>query len=153
MKTRVYRGGKPRLKIYQYDSDFKYMRAYDTQTEVFDKYYGKGIKGRLFTNEHYKALPDGTYVSTYRIGRKGLEYWTRVYTSVYCTKYKGDKPFSAYNFLGEKVATFSNVRVFAQMTSIPYDTVVTQLHRYRKGLRQSTAQNGLTYKYDDTTSE
>lgn len=138
-----YYRGRPRLKLYQYDAEFKYLRSYETQSEVFDKYYD-GKKGELFRGKEYKELPDGTYIAAYRIGRTGLAYWTRVYNCVYCSKNITDKPFSAYNHEGNKVASFANSRVFTAMTGIPSTTVVNALTT----LKGKTAHNGLVYKYD-----
>lgn len=143
---RAYNAGRPRLKIYQYDKDFKYMRSYESQVEIFNKYYD-GKKGELFRNKEYKELPDGTYVATYRIGRDGLKYWSKIYNSVYCSKNITDKPFSAYNYLGEKVATFANVRVYSAITNQNSNIIQCRLHENRKSFESSW--DGLTYKYDE----
>ena len=79
MKTRAYNAGRPRIKVYQYDKNFKYLRSYESQSEIFNKYFD-GKKGELFHNKEYRELPDGTFVSDYRIGRAGLNYWSKIYT-------------------------------------------------------------------------
>lgn len=149
MKIRAYNAGRPRVKIYQYDSKFLYMRSYESQVEIFDKYYN-GKKGELFRNKEYKELPDGTFISTYRIGRKGLQYWTKIYNSVYCSKNVQDKPFSAYNYLDEKVASFANLRVAAAlMPEMGYNTINCSLNanKYNKTSKRQ-AHKGLYFKYD-----
>lgn len=143
-RKRAYNAGKPRLKIYQYDSKGKYLREYESQSDVFNKYFD-GKKGDLFHNKEYRELPDGTYVSNYRIGRKGIQYWKRIYECPYCITYSTDKPFSVYNHLGKKIATFSSIRLFTELTGIDASTVTVSLNRGGK----STAHNGLYYKYDD----
>lgn len=136
--------GKPKVKIYQYSSEFKYMRSYESQSEVFNKYYD-GKKGDLFQNKQYKELPDGTFVSWYKIGREGLRRHTRIDNCPFCTKNITDRSFSAYNLKGEKIATFSSIRVFQHMTNIPINTVYNSLTK-GKGFAQK---KNLIYKWDD----
>lgn len=120
--------GRPKLKMYQYSSEGLYMRSYETQMEIFDKYYD-GKKGELFMNKQYRELPDGTYVSWYRIGQKGLQRQIRIDNDIYCKHYKDDRPLSVYNILGEKIASFNSIRTCANMTGIRYSNIHTALKK------------------------
>lgn len=138
--------GRPKRRIYQYSNDYKYMRFYETQMEVFNKYYD-GKKGDLFQNKNYKELPDGTYVSWYKIGRVGLKYHIRRDNCPFITKNKTDRPFAAFNMDGEKVARFENIRVFKALTGGRASEVYNSLLYGRKG----TTKSNLIYEWDDVT--
>ena len=118
--------GKPKLKIYQYSSEYKYLRAFETQSEVFDKYY-EGKKGRLFTNPDFRELPDGTFVSPYRIGRDRLRQLVIIDNDPLCQINAKDKSVAFINRKNKTIATFSSIRVAEQLTGIDYSTIQSEL--------------------------
>lgn len=136
--------GRPKVKIYQYSADHLYMRSYATQSEIFDKYYD-GKKGELFRNKEYKELPDGTFISWYRIGRRELRRQIRIDNDIYCKHYKDDRPFSVYNILDEKIASFNSVRTAANMMDFDYSVIFGALKLNKKQISRSP----FTFKYDN----
>lgn len=137
--------GRPKVKIYQYDADFKYLGSYDTQNEVFEKYFN-GKKGRLFHNPHYRELPDGTFVSTYRIGREGLLKWVAIQNDVLCRQREDYFPICFYNLRGEKIASFSSIRIASELTGISYSTIQVGLDAVYHGSDGILMRRDLDFK-------
>jgi len=111
--------GKPKLPLYHYDDEannHKYLGKFDSQTEVFLKYYD-GKKGNLFSqNPDYKRLSDGTFVTKERLGRDGLQLAIKRYEDPCVVKRNDDKPIEILNSLGEVVGIVNNVRVLLELT-------------------------------------
>ncbi len=136
--------GRPRLKLYQYDEKGAFIRAYETQMEVFNKYYD-GKKGELFLGKDFRELPDGTYICTYQIGRK-LVKEIKIDKNIFCSKRIDDKPVSVYNLRGEKIATFANIRACTEMVKLDYTTIQNRLYRNVRYFPKS--EDGLTFKFE-----
>lgn len=134
--------GLEKIPLYQYDENGKYIRSYESYSEVFEKYFDNK-KGRLFEdNKEYRELPDGTFIAKYRIGRAKLLKLKKIYNCVFCSKNITDKKISAYNLLGVKVAEFENMRVLQELTGINYNTIMNSI-RSRKG----TPHKNLRYRF------
>lgn len=118
--------GLAKQKQYQYsdaESGHKYLRSYDSMTEVFEKYYD-GKVGRLYEdNKPYKEMPDGTFVSHYRIGREGLRRAIRLVEDPTLYKRNDDKPIYIYNSLGELVGEVANRRILEAITNTTINAI------------------------------
>lgn len=143
--------GKPKQKQYQYSSKedgFKYIRSYESATEVFNKYYN-GKKGELYhNNKPYKELPDGTFIAPNRIGREGLRYCTRIFECPLVGDRKGDKVIEMYNILGEKIGEIKNRRVLEAImgNKITSNAVNISLHRNKRTTTTSIGVPSFVYK-------
>lgn len=136
--------GKEKQKQYQYSSEYKYLRSYDTLKEVFEKYFD-GKVGKLYEyNRPYKELPDGTFISYFRIGRAGLKEAIRRHEDPTCYKRIDDKKIEIYNFFGEKVGEVDNVRVLKAIMSSSFDQANSGLYKSSK----KAWWGNLTYKFN-----
>ena len=135
--------GRPKVKVYQYNNIGEYMREYETMSEVFNKYFD-GKKGDLFHGKEYRELPDGTFVSYYRIGREGLRQQRRIDENKYCFDQATHKPFSIYNLKGEKISSFKSVYHASLLTGM-FHTAINGRLTHRKGHH---TKDGLIFKWD-----
>lgn len=142
----VNKGGKPKIKQYQYsgaEENYRFLRVYESGTEVFEKYFDLK-KGSLYnTNAPYRELPDGTYISSHRIGRDGLKKAIRRYEDPTCTKRNDDKPIEIFNYFGEKVGEVSNVRVLKAVMESKWE----QSHHHIYDGRKKPWWGRLSYKF------
>lgn len=136
--------GRPAIPVYQYNEKGEYLRRYDNQREVFTKYFD-GKVGRLFDNPHYRELPDGTFISTYRIGRLGLMTRLKIDRDPYCKKHD-NKAFSIYNRIGEKMASFSSLRQASLLTGKSTSEIHSRI--YRRDFKFT--RDGLYYQLDES---
>lgn len=120
--------GRAKQKQYQYSETLHYLRSYESQSEVFEKYYDSK-KGELYpTNIGYKELPDGTYITPER-GRDRLRKLIDIANDPLCGNRADDKEIYVYNRLGEVVATYKNIRVAAEMSNLTYQAISNRLLR------------------------
>lgn len=118
--------GLDKQKQYQYsdaESGHKYLRSYESAKEVFEKYYD-GKSGKLYEdNKPYKELPDGTFVSNYRIGRVGLSYAIRLAEDPTLYKRNDDKKILIYNSISELVGEVANRRILEAITNTTINAI------------------------------
>lgn len=138
--------GRPKQEVFQYDADGKYIRKYNSQSEVREKYFSDDLGKRPLFNvvTPYQEMPDGTYIAPYRIGRDKLREAIRLYNCPYCKKHVAHRPVYVYNLIGEKIAEFSNIRVASLMTGIDYATIT---HRVKNGKHHT---DNLLFTYEQT---
>lgn len=115
-------GGKPDVPIHVYDSDYKYLYSFANQTEAF-LYYGLK-KGNLFNGKSFRLMPDGHYITKERLGRVGLARAVNIDSCKFCKTLPSDKPVEIYNRVGEKIGEFRSFRELAEITRIPYTTIM-----------------------------
>jgi len=137
--------GREKTKMYQYNSNGKYLRSYESQSEVRQKYFSKDIGKRplLLEGYRYGLLPDNTYISNYRIGRDKLLKQEKIRNCPFCHKDKRSRKFSVYNLIGEKIAEFSSQLVATKLLNIPQTTI-----SYRLNHNSFSSNDNLIFKYD-----
>ena len=138
--------GHEKIKMYQYDSNGKYMRSYESQSEV-RKIYFKHIKGKrplLHRGNKYESLPDGTFISNKRIGRNEILKLERIKNCPLCRKQIKERPFSAYNLLGNKIGTFYSQGIASKLLGISPKFINHSLNK-GKGILKS---NKIIFKFD-----
>ena len=72
--------GRPKQKVYQYDSKGKYIKTWECKRDVIREYYpnDKGIRPLLDRNITEVLKKDNTVISLSKIGRVGtLEFLKR----------------------------------------------------------------------------
>ncbi len=146
--------GRAPIKVYQYDANGKFMKEWACTNDVRRAYYpnvnGKMPffpDGRGTYNAEYHELPDGSYVSKYRIGRERLLKLVKRDRSRFCKDCAEERNVvEVYNLNGTKVANFRN----------PY--VASLLLQLASGQIDRRCQNEFThgdlifkYKRDDNT--
>lgn len=111
--------GKPKIPLYHYDNygtKHKYLGKFESQSEVFKKYFN-GKKGNLFhQNPVYRELSDGTFITKEPIGRNGLQRAIKRYEDPCVYTRNDDKEIEIINSIGEVVGCVSNVRVLLELT-------------------------------------
>ena len=116
--------------VFHYDTsenDYKLLSQFASAREVFKMYYG-GKVGRLIQKGHsYKQLPDGTYVSFERLGRKGLRKLVRESTDPTIIRRKDDKEIELINGKGEVVGTVANKRILEALIGITKKSIESKL--------------------------
>lgn len=140
--------GKEKVKLYHYDKNGKFLKEYESQAELRNKYYSN-IKGKrpLFRTKrseyNYDILPDGSFYSTYRIGRDKLLQYEKIINSKFVdTLHRDDKIVIVYNILGLEIARFKNMQIASLMTNIRVSHIYKDcIHGKNKQLKE------LTFKY------
>jgi hypothetical protein len=135
--------GLPKQKQYQYSAEGKFLREFDSLTEVIKQY--NFTKGNFYGGKDYKLMSDGTYISHYRIGREKLKKQIRINNCKYCNvEYSTSKGIEVYNLKNEKIAEFRNLAIAIKLTNISASTIVHSASRNSKGCHTT---NNLTFKY------
>lgn len=133
---------REKQKVYQYDSNGKYLRSYESRTELQEKY--NLTKDALIVSRNgYKKLEDGTYVAFFRIGKDELLKRLKIENCPFCTT--GGlkrKPVEVFNLLGEKIAEFTSIAVAAKMLNLKISTIKSRA----KGQFRNVSGN-LIFKY------
>jgi hypothetical protein len=140
--------GRPKMKMYEYDQNGRFVCEYPTQYEVFVKYYEGKKRPLIRKGEQYAILPNGHFIANYRIGRERLMYYEKAKASKYVsTAGEIRKNVVAYNLLGERVATFRSVHMAALITGIGRSTIVAALRPSSK--RKTTKSLDLLFRYEE----
>ena len=116
--------------VFHYDTsenDYKFLSQFASAKEVFKMYYG-GKVGRLIQKgQSYKQLPDGTYASFERLGRKGLRKLVRESTDPTIIRRKDDKEIELINGKGEVVGIVANKRILEALIGITKKSIESKL--------------------------
>ena len=140
-----------KIKIHQYDFKNNIQKTWDSLQEINDCYYN-GIKYSLFVKGNiYHKLPDNTYITKKLYKAHDLNKLITTSESIYVklskeTKRTKNKEIEVFNLNNEKIAEFKNVRIAAELTSIPSRTISAQLD-YAKGKRLNRTE--LIFKYKE----
>jgi hypothetical protein len=118
------RRGKNPIRLFHYDENFKFIKKYESCNEFRKEYFPNDIgtrplfpKGSKRTKYKYQKLPDGTYISTYRIGREKIIHLERIINSPFCfTKSTNSKMIGIYNLLDEEIAVVKDIHVASLLT-------------------------------------
>jgi hypothetical protein len=118
------RRGKNPIRLFHYDENFKFIKKYESCNEFRKEYFPNDIgtrplfpKGSKRTKYKYQKLPDGTYISTYRIGREKIIHLERIINSPFCfTKSTNSKMIGIYNLLDEEIAVVKDIHIASLLT-------------------------------------
>lgn len=139
-------GGRLKQKQYQYSKEGKFLREFESLSEVVGYYNLK--KGLFYQNEDkVKRMDDNTWICQNRIGREAIVKLEKIYNCPYCTSdWSTQKPIEIYNLLGKKLAEFNSFATFEKMTGIPRTTALCRANSGNKTLPK-TKENTLVIKY------
>lgn len=149
--------GRPKQKAYHYDNNGKFIKEYSCMNEIRQEYYSSdsGKRPLFRTNarnqdgsykiveKDYIQLPDNTFVTKSRVGRIGIKDIKRRINNPFLGI--EERTIEAYNLDNKIVATFKGLKIAANLTNIPYGTIVSQLE---KG-QGKFSDRGLIFKYQD----
>lgn len=116
------RGGRPGKPIHVYDEKYNYLYSFANQSEAFKCYNLK--EGNLFGGKIFRLMPNGHYITKERLGRVGLARAVNIDACKFCKTFPSDKPVEIYNRVGEKIGEFRSFRELAEITRIPYNTII-----------------------------
>lgn len=135
--------GLPKQKQYQYSKEGKFIKEFESLTEVVEK-YGK-TKGKFYTTGLQKRMNDGTWICQTRVGKKEIMKLEKIYNCPFCIEGNyHKKPIEVYNLVGEKIAEFNSASTFEKMTGISRTTAQAKAAYGNKTLPKS---NNLIIKY------
>ena len=147
--------GKEKVKVYQYNKDGKFIKEWDSQTELRSKYYSKN-KGKypIFRKDfrpkdlvefNISILPDETLVSDEKIGRIGILKFIKRYENSYINRQArsgkySDNRINIYDLDNNKIAEFKDIDICSKLTGQTYNKV------YNKLCRGVHGHDGLRYE-------
>jgi hypothetical protein len=128
---RPYNAGRPKIEVYQYDKDGKFIKRWDCINDVRQVYY-EGTRHPMFLqNRPYHVLPDETMLVKERIGRKEVfRLYERINNPLVVPEHKL-KPVEILNIDGHVVAAFANIKVLLTLTDIKPATVYNHLTKLK----------------------
>ena len=124
--------GRDKIKCYSYDNDGNYLRSYNSLAEARDVYHSDILgKVPMFpNNEEYMIMPNGDFLSRYRIGKLKLLKLERIRKCPYCSYNKSiDKnEIEVFNLKGEKIAEFKNAHIASKLLNINRSTLWARIN-------------------------
>ena len=143
--------GRPKQKVYQYDSSGKYIKTWECKRDVVKAYYpnDKGMRPLLKRNETELLKKDNTVISLNKIGRAGTLEFLKRKNNPYVDRPAGGGAVSGrvldiYNLDNEKIASFKDWDIASKMLKISKGSLFSKL--------KSSAgfdTDGLLYKLND----
>lgn len=146
--------GRAKQPTYQYSAEGKFLKKWECQADV-RAYYFKGDVGKrpfYFNNKtqkydaNYQKLPDGTYISNYRIGRNNLLKQLRVDNCKFCKHNIRERGIEVFNLLNEKVAEFSSLKTANLLTGID-EAIIYSRCKNKPGVRFKPNFDNLIFKF------
>lgn len=142
--------GRPKMKMYEYDNNGKFIQIYETQQDVFNKYYKGRKRPLLREGKEYGILPNGHYICDKQIGRDRIQKIQRIEGSKYVARASEKKrPVAVYNLAGEKIATFRSIYMASVLTNIDYTSIQHSARATPKTKKKFTRNLELIFRYDD----
>ena len=122
--------GREKQRLFLYDSNGKYLRQYNSHSELRNDYFpNEENKRPLFNSKKWKhfkydVLEDGCFYSNYRIGRENLLKFERITNSKFCfNNAKHDKPVEVFNLMHEKIGEFKSLYFAHLLTGEPLSNI------------------------------
>lgn len=146
--------GRAKQPTYQYSAEGKFLKKWESQADVRAYYFKSDTSKRPFYynskegkyNAQYQQLPDGTYISNYKIGRDNLLKQLRVDNCIFCKHDVREKVIEVFNLLNEKVAEFSSLKVANLLTGVDEATLHSRC-KNQPGVRFKPNSDNLIYKF------
>ena len=126
--------GRPKQQVFVYNTDGKFIKAYESRSE-FNRIYYPNDSGKrplvvnkygfkLFTNSNEELVACYT-----RIGRDKLVRLIKESKSIFCKDFSkfNNRKVKLLNLKGEVIADFKNLRIAAELTKVPLSTIYGQL--------------------------
>lgn len=140
--------GRPKIKVYEYQKDGKFVKAYDCINDARREYWPNDRGQRpLFKNGTYVydfvKLPNGNILLQNRMYRDHIKKMIKRSESPWIDESNDNRYIQVLNMDGEQIATFKNIRIAGKMTNISDKTIYQSLNN-NKGC---IGKNGLLFKY------
>jgi len=147
--------GREKIKLYQYDTNGKYLKMYKSYQEVKDLYYQKTERPFFCTEQEkeFHILPDNTVICKERAGREAVKrFLLRVNNPYLVTELrKKQSKVQVYNIDKVLIAEFQSISIAALMLNMR----VSGIHSIIKASWKAIATNkhGFYIKYKDGQSQ
>ena len=119
--------GRKKIGIYHYTEKGKFIRSYDSCSELREIWYD-GTKFPLFTKSNiYHRLPNGDLIFKERVGRQKVIFYHEVDINIYTNRSNTlgvNKPVACYDLLGREIGRFRNIVDASTMTGYNYGTIM-----------------------------
>lgn len=139
--------GREKIKVFQYNRVGRFIRSYQSISEVRDLYYPDTVgKYPMFVkNEEYHLLPDDTIVVKHRIYRDDVvKMFYRMDNPLIFTENDID-PIDVFNMDGDLIATFINPRTASILTGFSDASIYSSLNR-RTGMNMPKNRFRISFK-------
>ena len=145
--------GREKIKVYEYSINGKFIKKYETMTEMFNVHYN-GKKRPLFEDKKYNThlgnchkLPNGNFLSYEKLGRdKICRINTIANSSISNLRYnENDKEFGLFDLRNRCLAKFNNVTIASTLLNIPNSLIYFSLKRKHKS--QKYVNGEIYFKY------
>lgn len=139
--------GLEKINLYQYDKKGKFLQKYNSQQELRNKYYPNDKSKRPLLRSkrakfNYDILPDGTFYSNEKIGRKIVTFEKIINSKFVTNQVQSNIPIDVFNIIGEKIATFQNHYIASLLTNISYGVILKDCK-----IGKSIKQKDLTFRF------
>lgn len=132
---------KPKIKLYRYSNDGRYIEKFESITEARNKFYanyvGKIPMFRKDSNFHF--LPDGTVLTKNRIGREEVKKRVLIENNpllnINNTKHTG-RPIVVFDLNGDFIAEFKDIKTASILMNINTSKIVNLIKRHKGKYRR-----------------
>jgi len=139
--------GRPKQQVFVYNTEGKFIKAYESVSEFNKTYYPNDIGKRplVVNSDGIKQFNDNLVACYTRIGRDRIVSIIRKSNSIFCKDFSkfNNRKVEALNLKNETIATFKNLRIAAEITKLPVSTIYKQVE-LSKG---STPKTELIFRY------
>lgn len=126
--SRGYNAGRPKIPVFQYNKDGRFIQKWNCMNDVRREYYGEAQQPMFVQNRPYHVLPDNTMLVKERVGRKEIfRLYERINNPLIVPEHRL-KPLEILNIDGDVVAAFANIKVLLTLTNIKPSTVYNHLN-------------------------
>lgn len=140
--------GRPKIKVYEYQQDGKFVETYECMNDARRKYW-PADKGQrpLFKNGNYTydfvKLPNGNVLVQNRVGRDNIKVMIKRANSPWIDESHDNKYIQVLNMDKKVIATFKNIRIASTMTNISQATI----HHSLNDSKGCIGKSGLLFQY------
>lgn len=138
---------RAKQKVYQYNSNGKFLKEFESQSEVRKIYFSE-VKGKrpIMRNGKYEILPDNTVISHLRLGREIVKNIIKYNNNPYLNiGYKND-PIKVLNLNKKVIARFASINIASKLTNISMNTIYSQV--YQNKTNNIKNKTGLFFRLD-----
>lgn len=140
---------KAKQKIYQYSPAGKFIKEYESQSEVRKKYFSNDIGVRpIIRNNEYEILPDNSIITKKRVGKAAVKNIWKVANNPFIKLGYNNDAVNVYNLKEVLIAKFASIKIASLLTNIPTSTIYSQV--YSSTTKIVKNKSGLLFKLDES---
>lgn len=142
--------GLEKIPVYQYDEKGNFLKQWESMSALRYHYYPRDYSKRPLLRSkradlyNYDILPDRTFYSLERLGRKIVQYEKIFNSKFVINRVKEDRNVGIYNIVGDKIAHFENAYIASLLTNVDYGVILKDCNE-GKGKRQKE----LSFRFEN----